>query len=90
MAGLERVLALLAAPNAKPVVVHKTKAIAAIELLAYGDDTRLQPRYGRTLARRPNKMAMVIAQSWKYAIHIKRARSGDAVADDRSGDMDRG
>ena len=41
MAGLERILALLAAPNAKSVGGHKTKAIAAIELLAYGDDTRL-------------------------------------------------
>ena len=50
MAGPERVLALLAAPNAKPVVVHKTKAIAAIELLNYGDDARLQPRCGNPQA----------------------------------------
>jgi hypothetical protein len=50
MAGLERVLALLEAPNAKPVVAHKTKAIAAIELLNYGDDTRLQSRYGNPQA----------------------------------------
>jgi hypothetical protein len=40
MAGLERVLALLEARNAVPVRVRKTKAIAAIQLLAYGDDTR--------------------------------------------------
>jgi hypothetical protein len=50
MAGLERGLALLAAPNAKPVVARKTKAIAAIELLAYGDDTQLQPHYGNPRA----------------------------------------
>jgi hypothetical protein len=50
MAGLERVLALLAAPNAKPVVVHKTKAIAAIELLNYGDDERLQSHSGNPQA----------------------------------------
>jgi hypothetical protein len=31
-------------------VAHKTKAIAAIELLAYGDDTRLQSRYGNPQA----------------------------------------
>jgi hypothetical protein len=43
-AGQERVLALLEAPNAVPVRVRKTQAIAAIQLLAYGDDTRLRPR----------------------------------------------
>jgi hypothetical protein len=31
-------------------VAHKTKAIAAIELLNYGDDTRLSPRYGNPQA----------------------------------------
>jgi hypothetical protein len=50
MAGWERVLALLAAPNAKPVVAHKTKAIAAIQLLEYGDDTRLRPHSGNPQA----------------------------------------
>ena len=50
MAGLARVLALLAAPNAKPIVVHKTKALAAIELLNYSDDSRLQSRYGNPQA----------------------------------------
>jgi hypothetical protein len=50
MAGLERVLALLEAPNAVPVRVRKTQAIAAIELLNYGDDTRLQSRYGNPQA----------------------------------------
>jgi hypothetical protein len=43
LAGWVRVLALLAAPNAQPIVAHKTKAIAAIGLLEYGDDTRLRP-----------------------------------------------
>jgi hypothetical protein len=50
MAGPERVLALLEAPNAVPVRVRKTKAIAAIQLLAHGADTRLQPRYGNPQA----------------------------------------
>ena len=50
MAGLERVLALLAAPNAVPVRARKTKAIAAIQLLEYGDDTRLRSRYGNPQA----------------------------------------
>jgi hypothetical protein len=45
MAGLERVLALLAAPNAVPVRARKTKAIAAIQLLEFGNDERLSPRY---------------------------------------------
>jgi hypothetical protein len=44
MASLERVLVLLEAPNAVPVRVRKTQAIAAIEILAYGDDERLLPR----------------------------------------------
>jgi hypothetical protein len=46
MAALERVKVLLAAPNAMPVRVRKTQAIAAIQLLEFGDDTRLQARYG--------------------------------------------
>jgi hypothetical protein len=50
MAGMERVLALLEAPNAVPVRVRKTKAIAAIQLVAYGDDTRLRPRCGNPQA----------------------------------------
>jgi hypothetical protein len=45
MAG-ERVLVLLLAPNAKPVVARKTKAIAAIELLEFGNYERLSRRYG--------------------------------------------
>jgi hypothetical protein len=50
MAGLERVLAPLTAPNAVPVRAHKTKAIAAIQLLPHGDDTRLRPRSGNPQA----------------------------------------
>jgi hypothetical protein len=45
-AALERVLALLAAPNAVPVRVRKTHAIAAIKLVAHGDDEPLSPRSG--------------------------------------------
>jgi hypothetical protein len=48
MAALERVLTLLEAPNAKPVVAHK--AIAAIQLLEFGNDERLSPRYGNPQA----------------------------------------
>jgi hypothetical protein len=50
MAGLERVKALLKATNVKPVHVRKTKAIAAIELLEFGNDERLSPRSGNPQA----------------------------------------
>jgi hypothetical protein len=50
MAGAERVRALLDAPNAVPVRVRKTQAIAAIQLVAHGDDTRLQPHSGNPQA----------------------------------------
>ena len=50
MAGLARTLALLEAPNAVPVRVRKTQAIAAIQLLEFGNDERLSPRYGNPQA----------------------------------------
>jgi hypothetical protein len=50
MVGLERALALLEAPNAVPVRVRKTQAIAAIELLEFGNDERLSPRSGNPQA----------------------------------------
>ena len=40
MAGPERVHSLLTAVNASPVYVRRTGAIAAIELLNYGEDFR--------------------------------------------------
>jgi hypothetical protein len=50
IAGLERVLALLEAPNAKPIIRKKTGAIVVIEILPHGDDSRLQSRYGNPQA----------------------------------------
>jgi hypothetical protein len=46
MASLERVRTLLRGANAVPVRARKNRAIAAIELLAHGDDSRLRSRYG--------------------------------------------
>jgi hypothetical protein len=47
---MARVLALLAAPNAKPVVAHRNKVIVAIQLVAHGDDSRLRTRCGNPQA----------------------------------------
>ena len=52
MAGLERVRVLLEAANAVPVLARKTKAIAAIQLLEFGNDERLSPM---CLAQRGNR-----------------------------------
>ena len=46
IAGPERVRQLLAAPNAVAVRKRKTGAIVAIQLLEYGDDSRLHTRDG--------------------------------------------
>jgi hypothetical protein len=40
-AGPERLVRLLAAPNAIPIIQRKTRAVVRVELLAYGDDSRL-------------------------------------------------
>jgi hypothetical protein len=45
-AGPERVRRLLPAPNAVAVRKRKTKAIVAIVLESYGDDSRLDTRNG--------------------------------------------
>ena len=49
IAGPERVRQLLAAPNAVPVRKRKTGAIVAIQLLEWGDDSRLHTRDGNPL-----------------------------------------
>ena len=46
IAGPERVRQLLAAPNAVAVRKRKTGAIVAIQLLEWGDDSRLHTRDG--------------------------------------------
>jgi hypothetical protein len=43
-------MALLGASNAVPVRVRKSQAIAAIQLLEFGSDSRLQPRCGNPQA----------------------------------------
>ena len=43
-AGPERLVRLLAAPNAIPIIQHKTKTVVRVELLSYGDDTRLKSK----------------------------------------------
>jgi hypothetical protein len=48
-AGPERVRRLLAAPNVRPVVKHKTGAVVGVELLEWGDDSRLDARGGNPL-----------------------------------------
>jgi hypothetical protein len=50
MASLERVRVLLRGANAKPVIARETKAIAAIQLLVHGDDSRLRPLSGNPQA----------------------------------------
>ena len=46
IAGPERVRRLLSAPNVKIIRKRKTGAIVAIQLLEYGDDSRLHTRDG--------------------------------------------
>jgi hypothetical protein len=50
LAGPERVRELLKGQNAKPVVARKTGRVVAIELLEYGNDTRLRSRSGNPQA----------------------------------------
>jgi hypothetical protein len=45
-AGPERVRGLLVAPNAQAVVRRRDRAIVGIELLEWGDDSRLDARGG--------------------------------------------
>jgi len=54
MAGPERVRSLMHAPNAVVSLVRKTRAIAAIELLSYGDDSRRKPAQDN-----PQKLSVV-------------------------------
>jgi hypothetical protein len=73
MAGLARTLALLEAPNAVPVRVRKTQAIAAIQLLEFGNDERLSPRYrestGTVAPRRDRRKSAPRLDVQKAAAH---------------------
>ena len=91
MAGPERVEVLLVAVNAVPVLVRKTGAVAAVQLLDYGDDSRQPSRWGNPFT---TSTRLETAENPPNVWTLKRVRhaerAGEAYKPRSSGPREKG